>query len=99
MNCPCVRPAVALNGRPALQAVEMDQPGRCNTTTPRAKPECASTECSAPDFDNPAVLGKCNYYGHEFWDFIMPLNIMIKFGSDGNNPASLTYKYYIVREQ
>ena len=86
--------------RKALQAVEMDQPGRCNTTTPRAKPEPASTVCSAPDFDNPAVLGKCNYYGHEFWDFIMPLsNILIKFGSDGGNPPAATFKYYIVPEE
>jgi len=86
--------------RKALQAVEMDQPGRCNTSTPRAKPEPASTECSAPDFANPAVLGKCNYYEHELWDFIMPLsNILIKFGSDGGNPAKALYKYYIVPEK
>jgi hypothetical protein len=86
--------------RKALQAVEMDQPGRCNTSTPRAKPEPASTTCSAPDFANPAVLGKCNFYEHELWDFIMPLsNILIKFGSDGGNPASATFKYYIVPEK
>jgi len=86
--------------RKALQAVEMDQPGRCNTTTPRAKPAPASTVCSAPDFNNPAVLGKCNYYGHEFWDFVMPLShFLIKFGSDGGNPPAATFKYYIVPDK
>ena len=84
----------------ALQAVELNQPGRCTTTTPRALPPCAATACSAPDFTNPAVLGKCNYYTHEFWDFIMPLsNILIKFGSDGGNPPTATFKYYIVPDK
>ncbi|MEI8290537.1 MAG: M4 family metallopeptidase [Verrucomicrobiota bacterium] len=86
--------------RKALQAVEMDQPGRCTTSTPRAKPEPASAVCVAPDFNNHAVLGKCNYYGHEFWDFVMPLShFLIKFGSDGGNPPAPTFKYYIVPEK
>ncbi len=88
--------------RKALQAVEMDQPGRCTSTatTPRAKPEPASTTCSAPDFNNPAVLGKCYFYEHELWDFIMPGNILIKFGSDGGNPAgALRQRPSLVRDR
>jgi Zn-dependent metalloprotease len=63
----------------ALQAVEFDQPGRCDTSTARRKAGCAPTACYDSDgADNGNVAGYVTYYTKTYIDFCANSKVVLE---------------------
>ena len=82
----------------ALQAVEFNQAGRCNTTTARAIPACAPSSCVAHDGgagDPVSATPYVTYLTRTYRDRCLEGNLWIHHSCNSESPSKLTYNYKI----